>query len=141
MQAIIAQAMARGLSVNDYLQTALGLGNGSGRVVPQPALSEESLRAADERLFAFSGAVNSGDPAACDNVRLDADLARGKESTEPQSCPAVQPARNEAMFAVLQRSAQRRKNMPVSGSTAATLKIIREGRAGAMYGYEPTDTE
>jgi hypothetical protein len=52
-----------------------------------------------------------------------------------------QPQRNEAMFAALQRSAERLKDRPVSGSTEQTLKIIREGRAGAMYGYEPTDTE
>jgi hypothetical protein len=45
------------------------------------------------------------------------------------------------MFAALQRSAERLKDMPVSGSTEDTLRIIREGRAGAIYGYEPTDTE
>lgn len=40
------------------------------------ALSEEELQAADERLFAFSGAVDSGDPNSCDNEKIDADLAR-----------------------------------------------------------------
>ena len=54
--------------------------------------------------------------------------------------PAAPPPRNEAMFAALQRSAERLKDVPVSGSTERTLEIIREGRAGAMYGYEPTDT-
>ncbi len=49
--------------------------------------------------------------------------------------------RNEAMFAVLQRSAERMKDVPVTGSTEGTLKIIREARAGAMWGYEPTDTD
>ena len=49
--------------------------------------------------------------------------------------------RNEAMYAALQRSAERLKDVPVRGSTEDTLKIIREGRAGAMYGYEPIDTE
>ena len=51
------------------------------------------------------------------------------------------PPRNEAMYAVLQRSAERRKAMPVSGSTEETLKMIRRARAGEMWGYEPTDTE
>jgi hypothetical protein len=91
MQAILAQATARGLSINDYLRQVLGLTNGDAGEL---ALSEE--------------------PAA---------------------------PRNEAMLAALQRSAERLKDLPVRGSTEETLKIIREGRAGAMYGYEPTDTE
>ncbi len=91
-RAIIAQATARGLSVNDYLRQVLGL-------------SEKPQELA---------------------------LAEVREDTPP---------RNEAMFAALQNSAERLKDMPVSGSTEATLQIIREGRAGAMYGYEPTDTE
>lgn len=49
--------------------------------------------------------------------------------------------RNEAMYAVLQRSAERRKDMPVSGSTDETLKMIRRARAGELWGYGPTDTE
>lgn len=52
--------------------------------------------------------------------------------------PTPQQPRNEAMFAALQESAEALKDMPVSGSTEDTLKIIREGRAGAMYGYDPT---
>ena len=47
--------------------------------------------------------------------------------------------RNEAMFAVLQRSAERMKNVPVSGSTTETLKMIRTARGGEMWGYESTD--
>lgn len=50
-------------------------------------------------------------------------------------------SRNEAMFAVLERSAERMKDVPVTGSTEETLKMIREARAGAMWGYEPTDTD
>jgi len=90
VQAIVAQATARGLSVNDYLRYLLGLTNNTG--------TELTL------------------------------------SEEPQQ-------RNEMMVAALQSSAERLKDVPVSGSTEQTLKIIREGRAGAMYGYEPTDTE
>ncbi|MGH9842317.1 MAG: hypothetical protein ACREEM_26505 [Blastocatellia bacterium] len=47
------------------------------------------------------------------------------------------PPRNEAMLAVLQRTAARLKGMPFSGSTEDSLKILHEGRAGRMYGYEP----
>jgi len=97
VQAIIAQATARGLSVNDYLRHLLGLDNGVG-----------------------------------------AELAM---SEEPQQRNEEKPQRNEAMFAALQSSAERLKDVPVSGSTEQTLKIIREGRAGAMYGYDPTTAE
>lgn len=46
---------------------------------------------------------------------------------------------NEAMLAVLRRSAERRKDMPVSGATEETLKIIRAARGGEMWGYEPAE--
>ena len=46
---------------------------------------------------------------------------------------------NEAMQAVLQRSAERMKNVPVSGSTTKTLKMIRTARGGEMWGYESTE--
>ncbi len=64
----------------------------------------------------------------------------GGASAEPTpvALQAEPPPRNEAMFAALQRSAERMKDVPVSGSTEQTLKLIREGRAGAMYGYEPS---
>jgi hypothetical protein len=91
-QALVAQANAQGLSVNDYLRGLLGLGNGAS-----------------------------------------AQLALDKE---PPPQKAAQPPRNEAMFAALQRSAERLKDVPVSGSTERTLQIIRAGRAGAMYGYD-----
>jgi hypothetical protein len=67
-------------------------------------------------------------------------LATGTQAQEMAMAQEPRP-RNDAMFAALQRSAERLKDMPVSGSTEDTLRIIREGRAGAMYGYEPTDTE
>ncbi len=46
---------------------------------------------------------------------------------------------NEAMLSALERSRERLKDMPVSGSTEETLKMIREARAGKMWGYEPTE--
>ena len=42
------------------------------------------------------------------------------------------------MIAALRQSAERLKDVPVSGSTAATLGIIQKARAGEMWGYEPT---
>lgn len=62
------------------------------------------------------------------------------EISEPEEPREVSP-RNEAMLAVIRRTQERLKNLPVSGSTEETLKLIREARAGAMWGYEPTDTE
>jgi hypothetical protein len=62
------------------------------------------------------------------------ELALAEAPEQPQP-------RNEAMFAVLQRSAERMKDVPVTGSTEETLRMIREARAGAMWGYEPTDTD
>ena len=91
IQALIAQAAASGLTVNDYLARLLGLTNGH-----------------------------------------DAELALAEAHEET-------PQRNEAMFAALQRSAERLKNMPFSGSTEDSLKILHEGRAGGMYGYDPTE--
>lgn len=87
-RAIIAQAIARGLMVNDYLRQVLGLNE-----KPQ-------------------------------------DLALAEETAAP---------RNEAMFAVIQETEEILKTMPVSGSTEDSLKILHEGRAGRMYGYEPTE--
>ena len=49
--------------------------------------------------------------------------------------------RNEEMLAIIRRSRERLKDMPVRGSTEETLKMIRRARAGEMWGYEPTDTE
>lgn len=46
---------------------------------------------------------------------------------------------NEGMLAVLARNRERLKNLPFSGSTEDSLKILHQGRAGEMYGYEPTE--
>ncbi len=49
------------------------------------------------------------------------------------------PPRNEAMLNALRESEELLKDMPVRGSTEETLKMIREARAGRMWGYEPTE--
>lgn len=51
----------------------------------------------------------------------------------------AQPARNEAMFAVLQRSAERMKDVPITGTTEETLTLLRAARNGEMWGYESTE--
>ncbi|MGH9755987.1 MAG: hypothetical protein ACREA2_24670 [Blastocatellia bacterium] len=93
VQAIIAQAAARGLSVNDYLRQLLELING-----------------------------------------YDAELAIAEAHEKA-------PPPNEAMLSVIRRTSERLKDMPVRGSTEETLKMIREARGGAMWGYEPTEPE
>jgi hypothetical protein len=45
--------------------------------------------------------------------------------------------RNEGMLQALRESEERLKDMPVRGSTEETLRIIREGRAGTLWSYEP----
>jgi hypothetical protein len=83
VQPIIAQAAARGLSVNDYPRDLIGLTNGA----------HQELAPAEE----------------------------------------AQP-RNEEMLAIICRSRERLKDMPVRGSTEETLKMIRQARAGEMWG-------
>lgn len=53
------------------------------------------------------------------------DLAMSAEKPNPQG---------QAMLAVLARSAERLKDMPVSGETKDTLEMIRRARAGEMWG-------
>lgn len=47
----------------------------------RPTLGEAERRAARDRLLRYAGAVNSGDPNAADNERIDADLAREYANT------------------------------------------------------------
>jgi len=47
-----------------------------------------------------------------------------------------QPKQNQAMIEALRKVKERTKAMSVS-SGDQTLTIIREGRAGKMWGYEP----
>ncbi len=76
----LAQAARQGVPAPSYL---LGLLETS--ILSQPslvapsspqALTEEEIRVAETRLFAFSGAVSGSDPDCGDNEKIDADLAR-----------------------------------------------------------------
>jgi hypothetical protein len=77
----------------------------------------------NDYLARLLGLADSGRPT---------ELAMAEVSEEP-------PLRNEAMLSVLARSTERLKEVPVSGSTEETLRLIREARAGRMWGYEPTE--
>jgi hypothetical protein len=46
---------------------------------------------------------------------------------------------NEAMLEALRKVRERAKGMPESGSTEETLTILREGRAGKMFGHDPIE--
>jgi choline dehydrogenase-like flavoprotein len=46
---------------------------------------------------------------------------------------------NEAMLAALQRARERAKQTPQSGSTEESLKLLRDGRAGKIFGYDPSE--
>lgn len=50
----------------------------------------------------------------------------------------TQPEPNRGMLEVMRRIAERNQGKPLT-SGADTLKILREARAGAMFGYEPTE--
>jgi hypothetical protein len=42
---------------------------------------------------------------------------------------------NEAMLEALRKVGERAEQMPYSGPTEESLKMLREGRAGKMFGY------
>ncbi|MGH9899197.1 MAG: hypothetical protein ACRD63_00240 [Pyrinomonadaceae bacterium] len=63
----------------------------------------------------------------------DQNLVLGESHDESRS------PRNESMLAVIRRNRERLKDMPVRGSTKETLRMIREARGGAMWGYEPAE--
>ncbi len=48
------------------------------------------------------------------------------------------PTPNYGMLEALKRISERSKDMPYT-SDEDTQRILREGRAGAMWGYEPTE--
>jgi hypothetical protein len=75
-----------------------------------------------------------------DYLRQLLGLGGGQAQEAPFADTIVAP-RNEGMLQALRESEERLKDLPVRGSTEETLRIIREGRAGAMWGYEPNDTE
>lgn len=65
-----------------------------------------------------------------------ADLVPPPQSNgEPSATEELDP-QGKAMLAVLERSAERLKDLPVSGETKDTLEMIRKARAGEMWGYE-----
>jgi hypothetical protein len=74
------------------------------------------------------------------NISLNDYLDKVAEIVPPVSIDqeGQLPPRNEAMIAALRQSAERLKDVPVSGSTAETLEMIQKARAGDMWGYEPT---
>ena len=74
-----------------------------------------------------------------DYLRQLLGLGESQAQGEPFADTTAAP-RNEGMLQALRESEERLKDTPVRGSTEETLRIIREGRAGAMWGDEPTDT-
>jgi hypothetical protein len=60
----------------------------------------------------------------------------GGQTQEASFADTAAAQRNEGMLHALRESEERLKDLPVRGSTEETLRIIREGRAGAMWGYE-----
>lgn len=58
------------------------------------------------------------------------------EVEEPQS--AEEPAPNQGMIAALQEIAERQKGRRYTDGSQ-TERMLREGRAGAMWGYEPSE--
>ena len=89
VQALIAQAAASGLTINDYLARLLGLESGETQ-----------------------------------------ELAIAEMDEEPQPNPAT--------LAALQRIAERQEKRPFTKSSD-TVAMLREARAGTMWGYEPTE--
>jgi hypothetical protein len=78
--------------------------------------------------------------AEAEGVSLDALLLPLAEGTNGKAVLQENPPpRNEAMLQALRESEELLKDMPVRGSTEETLKMIREARAGGMWGYESTE--
>lgn len=65
----------------------------------------------------------------------------GSQAQEAPGADTTVAQRNEGMLQALRESEERLKDTPVRGSTEESLRIIREGRAGAMWNYAPTETE
>lgn len=74
--------------------------------------------------------------AAMKRQSLD-DYLRNMIEEDNKSVEAA-PTPNYAMLEALRRIAERSKDMPYT-SGEDTQRILREGRAGAMFGYEPTE--
>ena len=67
-----------------------------------------------------------------------ADLVSVPQSNGATTATEELDPQGQSMLAVLARSAERLKDMPVSGETKDTLEMIRRARDGEMWGYEPT---
>ena len=157
-QALVAQAVSQGLSVNDYLRGLLSMSNGatvadtqSVALPPRNEAMFAALQRSAERLKEVpvsdstertlqiiregrAGAMYGGEPT-------EAETAPTALSEAPQTQAAQHSPRNEEMLAIIRRSRERMKDMPVRGSMEETLLMIRKARAGEMWGYEPTDYE
>ncbi len=59
------------------------------------------------------------------------------ETSAPEVAEAT-PTPNYAMLEALRKVSERSKDMPYT-SGENTQKMLREARAGAMFGYEPTE--
>lgn len=73
---------------------------------------------------------------------LDEYLRRMIETDNQETGNAAEtgsgPTPNYAMLEILKKISERNKNRPYT-SGEDTQRILREGRAGAMWGYEPTE--
>ena len=68
-ESLAETAQAAGQPLDDWMLARLQ------SLPQQPALSEGERKSAMAELMAFAGCVNSGNPDAADNERIDADLA------------------------------------------------------------------
>lgn len=75
-----------------------------------------------------------------EEVAQHADELAGKRVllTVLEEAPAPSPQPNEAMQEVMRRVAEMQAGMPYT-SGEDTQEILRRGRAGEMYGYEPCE--
>lgn len=74
--------------------------------------------------------------ARAEGIPLHVLLERLNNTVSDSTNQTPAAPRNEAMLAALQRSAERLKDLPVTGSTAETLKMLRDARSGKMWGPE-----
>ncbi|MBL8190770.1 MAG: hypothetical protein JNK38_22330 [Acidobacteria bacterium] len=65
------------------------------------------------------------------------DAKQETETSAPEVADAT-PTPNYAMLEALRKVAERSKDMPYTDGTDS-LKMLRQARAGAMFGYEPTE--
>lgn len=67
-------------------------------------------------------------------------IAAKEESSEVLADESVEaaPTPNYAMLEALRKVAERSKDMPYTDGKDS-LKMLRQARAGAMFGYEPTE--